>query len=417
MPRNSSGTYTLPAGNPVVTGTTISSTWANTTLTDLANAMTDSLSRSGDGGMQAPLFLDDGAVGAPGLSWGNEPTSGLYRAGAGDFRYSVSATEVFRIVAGSIRAVAGSAGTPPFSFSSDTNTGIYSVGADDIGFTVGGTLRLDISTTGITSTLPFLGAAASAGNPQYSFSGDPNTGSYSVGADDWGISTGGTLRFDISTTAMTATLPFRGQDGSISAPAWSFSADTNTGAYRAGADDMRLTVGGTDYLQLTTASSVGARFGTRVSTVDGTVGVPAYTFTNDLDIGMYRAGANDLRFAAEGFDGLRVTTSGTFGIAQINLGSTAFCGLSFIGDANTGLVSPSADVVALVAGGHGGLQCAVNGGGVSDTTIGNSNGSSLTINNATSASASAGGTAIPTAAGFLTVTVNGTVRKIPFCAN
>jgi hypothetical protein len=47
MSRNGSGTYTLPAGNPVVTGTTISSTWANSTLTDLATAMTGSLASDG----------------------------------------------------------------------------------------------------------------------------------------------------------------------------------------------------------------------------------------------------------------------------------------------------------------------------------------------------------------------------------
>lgn len=47
MSRNGSGTYSLPTGNPVVTGTTISSTWANTTLTDIANALTGSLAADG----------------------------------------------------------------------------------------------------------------------------------------------------------------------------------------------------------------------------------------------------------------------------------------------------------------------------------------------------------------------------------
>lgn len=47
MPRNGSGTYSLPVGNPVVTGTTISSTWANNTLTDIANALTGSLTADG----------------------------------------------------------------------------------------------------------------------------------------------------------------------------------------------------------------------------------------------------------------------------------------------------------------------------------------------------------------------------------
>jgi hypothetical protein len=39
MSRDGTGTYTLPAGNPVVTGTTISSNWANSTLNDIATAL------------------------------------------------------------------------------------------------------------------------------------------------------------------------------------------------------------------------------------------------------------------------------------------------------------------------------------------------------------------------------------------
>ncbi len=47
MSRNGSGTYSLPAGNPVVTGTTISSTWANNTLNDIATALTQSIASDG----------------------------------------------------------------------------------------------------------------------------------------------------------------------------------------------------------------------------------------------------------------------------------------------------------------------------------------------------------------------------------
>jgi len=47
MSRNGTGTYNLPAGNPVVTGTSISSTWANTTMTDLANAISGSIAADG----------------------------------------------------------------------------------------------------------------------------------------------------------------------------------------------------------------------------------------------------------------------------------------------------------------------------------------------------------------------------------
>lgn len=47
MSRNGTGTYNLPAGNPVVTGTSISSTWANTTLTDMATALSGSIAADG----------------------------------------------------------------------------------------------------------------------------------------------------------------------------------------------------------------------------------------------------------------------------------------------------------------------------------------------------------------------------------
>jgi hypothetical protein len=47
MSRNGSGTYSLPAGNPVVTGTTIASTWANSTMNDLAAAITGSIAADG----------------------------------------------------------------------------------------------------------------------------------------------------------------------------------------------------------------------------------------------------------------------------------------------------------------------------------------------------------------------------------
>jgi microcystin-dependent protein len=47
MARNGAGTYTLPAGNPVTTGTTISSSWANNTLNDIASSLTASIAYDG----------------------------------------------------------------------------------------------------------------------------------------------------------------------------------------------------------------------------------------------------------------------------------------------------------------------------------------------------------------------------------
>lgn len=89
MPRNSSGVYTLPAGNPVVPGTTIDAAWANSTLEDISNELTNSLSRTGAGGMLAPFRVADGNVTAPGLSFLNETNTGYYRVGAGSVAFSI----------------------------------------------------------------------------------------------------------------------------------------------------------------------------------------------------------------------------------------------------------------------------------------------------------------------------------------
>lgn len=57
MPRDSQGLYTLPAGNPVSPGTLIESEWANPTMSDIAQALTDSLPRNGAAPMVGPLTL------------------------------------------------------------------------------------------------------------------------------------------------------------------------------------------------------------------------------------------------------------------------------------------------------------------------------------------------------------------------
>ncbi len=75
MPRDSSGIYTLPAGNPVVTDTIISSAWANTTLSDIAAALTNSLPRDGSAAMFGALKM--GNFGISGLAAGVNPTDAV----------------------------------------------------------------------------------------------------------------------------------------------------------------------------------------------------------------------------------------------------------------------------------------------------------------------------------------------------
>jgi len=62
MSRNGSGTYTLPAGNPVVTGTAITSSWANTTMSDIAAGLTQSVAADGQTPMTGNLNMTNNTI-------------------------------------------------------------------------------------------------------------------------------------------------------------------------------------------------------------------------------------------------------------------------------------------------------------------------------------------------------------------
>jgi len=65
---------------------------------------------------------------------------------------------------GVLAVTAGTAALPGIAVSGDTNTGIYSPGADQLAISTGGTGRLTVSTTAVSSTLPLAinGASATA---------------------------------------------------------------------------------------------------------------------------------------------------------------------------------------------------------------------------------------------------------------
>lgn len=98
---------TATAGQPVVTGSAIDATVFNNLVTDLIAEFTDSLSRSGKGAMLQPFKLLDGAVGAPGLTFGSETSSGLYRAAAGDVRLAILGAAISRWTATALELVTG----------------------------------------------------------------------------------------------------------------------------------------------------------------------------------------------------------------------------------------------------------------------------------------------------------------------
>lgn len=375
MPRNSSGTYSLPAGNPVVTGTTISTVWANTTLSDIGTAMTDSLSRSGDGGMLAPLELVAGAIGAPALTWGAETTSGLYRAGAGDFRFAIAGVDVWSVGSSgsySLRILAGdgTVAAPGIAFNSDQDTGFYRIGANELRMAVGGAAMAIFSSAvaqfNATQTLVGDGLV---GTPGISFSNDPDTGIYRIGANELRIAVGGAAMVVLnSSVAQFNSSQVLVNDGLVGTPGLSFFNDPDTGMYRPGADTIRFATGGVLRLDM---SSGGFKPTTVIlPTVDGAVGAPLYSFDNDPDTGIYRPGADEIRIATGGVLRLALS-SGGLKSAVVNLplidGTAGAPVYSFDNDSNTGVFRAGADDMSFSAGGT--TRMSVNGTSVIVNTV------------------------------------------------
>ena len=83
MPRNAQGQYFLPDGNPVTPGELIKAEWANSTMDDVANALTNSLDRAGAGGMTGQFKAASGTQQRPGIAFVEDVTSGLFKEAAG----------------------------------------------------------------------------------------------------------------------------------------------------------------------------------------------------------------------------------------------------------------------------------------------------------------------------------------------
>jgi len=90
-------------------------------------------------------------------------------------------------------------------------------------------------------TLAQNGTAAA---PAYSFALDPDTGMYRVGANSLGFASGGDRRMYVNAQGLYMGVAVLAQNGTKAAPAYSFTSDLNTGVYHPAADALELVVGG-----------------------------------------------------------------------------------------------------------------------------------------------------------------------------
>jgi hypothetical protein len=134
MARNGSGTYNLPAGNPVTTGTTISSTWANTTLSDMATALTGSIAADGQttasGNLPMGNFIHTNVGNATVRN--NYASAGQVQDGVITYLTSVSGTDTITAV-GAVGMIAYATGQKFTFIAAGANTGVATLNINSIG--------------------------------------------------------------------------------------------------------------------------------------------------------------------------------------------------------------------------------------------------------------------------------------------
>ena len=97
MPRNGSGTYSIP--NTFLPNTSILSSLANGNFSDIATAMTGSLPRDGQAGMTGALIGIAGTATAPAFKFAGSTQSGFYRSAADQISVSTAGVERVRVKA------------------------------------------------------------------------------------------------------------------------------------------------------------------------------------------------------------------------------------------------------------------------------------------------------------------------------
>jgi hypothetical protein len=138
--------------------------------------------------------------------------------------------------------------------------------------------------------------AGAAGTPSLNFGG--NSGLYgSASAVNFSVS--GTVRMMMSASVITPTIPLRAFDGTMAAPTYSFNSESGSGVYRKAAGVIGLSMGGGDAMTWAATGKITTAAGP-VLHADGTVAAPAMAWTSQAAMGWYRSGASVRNYTTDG---------------------------------------------------------------------------------------------------------------------
>ncbi len=126
---------TLPAGNPVIVGTTILDTWANTTMNDIANELTNSLPRDGSAPPTANVPMGGYKLTGSAVATlaTDLPQYQQIQSGASTYLTGVAGTNTITASLSSPALVAYAAGNSFKFISAGANTGAVTININGIG--------------------------------------------------------------------------------------------------------------------------------------------------------------------------------------------------------------------------------------------------------------------------------------------
>lgn len=307
MSRNGSGTYNLPAGNPVITGTTISSNWANTTMSDIATALTGSVAADGQTPMTGALQMGNnkitgvangtastdvatvGQISTPNITGGS-----INGTPIGNISRSTAQFTTLDVSSGAV--LAGTCTAPTVTPGTDNSTKIattafvqsaisaISSGVTSFNTRTGAVTLSSGDVTGALGYTPYnAGGATVVTTSNIGTYAPTTTGGGASG--NWGINITGNAATVTNGAYLTGSQTFTGAktfSGGITSTSYNFAGTTSI-AFN-GSDTVEIAVGGSSALQAKTAGTYNA------TGVYGTISdarikenvVPARDYLNDL---------------------------------------------------------------------------------------------------------------------------------------
>lgn len=232
----------------------------------------------------------------------------------------------------------------------------------------------DTATGIINFSSGILNSDGSNASPSISFINDSNTGIYRIGADNLGITCGGINQLNLSTTAATFTNPIQSADGTASNCGYGFSSSASSGMYYSGGI-LRHMLGNTEMMKFQAAQIYSSR---NHNFVNGTAGNPSICAQAFQTTGFFWAAGPILGVSSAGVQKFQYTTTQNISNQVLNMSNNNIINAPQVGNTagnlelavnSTGVggtisLSGGSDLLQATAGGSAGLHLKLTINGV-----------------------------------------------------